>query len=150
MRPAALAFVAFAGAVTVDVVSKVVAVQNAVRPLDVVYNASPSNLAVRIWVSVLTVAVVALVERAGRTRGLGRLWGAWIGVGILVGGTLSNGVSTYLWTNGVPDFIHLSGGWVWNVADFEIVVGLLGTALSVVVSALLAVARSNLARREPA
>ena len=61
-----------------------------------------------------------------RRRGLGRLWGAWIGVGLLVGGVLANGVSQFIWSRGVPDFIHfysLSPD-VWDVADFAIWWGL--------------------------
>jgi hypothetical protein len=150
VQQARLAVIAFACAIAVDVVTKVYAVGHAVGPHDVVYNARPSNLAIRLWMSVLTLSVVWLLEHFGRRRGIGRLWGAWVAVGVLVGGTLSNGVSTYLWTRGVPDFIHVSGGWVWNLADFEIVFGLLGTALSAVVAALVAFARSNVARREPA
>jgi lipoprotein signal peptidase len=65
---------------------------------------------------------------------------------VLTGGTLSNGVSSFLWTNGVPDFIHVSGGWVWNVADFEIVFGLLGTAAAIVLTAVLAYLRGEPAR----
>jgi hypothetical protein len=62
-------------------------------------------------------------------RGVGRLYAAWLCVGVLVGGTLGNGVSTYIWSAGVPDFISMSDGWMWNV---EIVFGLLGTAVSIV------------------
>ena len=150
MRQARLALLAFACAIAVDVLTKVYAVGHAVGPHDVVYNGRSSNLAIRVWVSLLTIGVVWLLEHVGRQRGIGRLWGAWVAVGLLVGGTLSNGVSTYLWAQGVPDFIHVSGGWVWNLADFEIVIGLLGTALSTVAAALVAFARSNVARREPA
>jgi hypothetical protein len=150
VQQARLAVIAFACAIAADVVTKVYAVGHAVGSHDVVYNARPSNLAIRVWVSLLTVAIVWLLEHFGRRRGIGHLWGAWITVGVLVGGTLSNGMSAYLWTRGVPDFIHVSGGWVWNLADFEIVFGLLGTALATVAAALVAFARSNVARREPA
>ena len=45
------------------------------------------------------------------------------------------------------DFIYVSGGWVWNVADFEIVFGLLGTAAAVVVAATLAYVRGRVVSR---
>ena len=147
MRQARLAVIAFACAIAVDVATKVYAVGHAVGPHDVVYNARPSNLAIRVWVSLLTVGVVWLLEHFGRQRGIGRLWGAWIAVGVLIGGTLSNGVSTFLWTRGVPDFIHVSGGWVWNLADFEIVLGLLGAAASTAAAAVLAYARGLRSQR---
>jgi hypothetical protein len=37
-------------------------------------------------------------------------WGLWIGVPLLVAGTLANGVSSLRWTQGVPDFIDVQGG----------------------------------------
>jgi MFS family permease len=149
VRLAALAGGAFVCALVLDLVTKVYAVERFHVYGAVAYNDRPHDLAVRIDVSLVTIAAVYLLERAGRGRGLGRLWGAWICVGVLVGGTLSNGVSSYLWSRGVPDFIHLSDGWVWNVADFEIVVGLLGAAVSVVVSAVVAYVRSRRASPRP-
>jgi len=146
VRPAAVAVGAFAVAFALDLLTKTYFVARAVGPHGVVYNQRPHDLAIRIDVSLLTLAVVYVLTVVARRRGLGRLWGAWICVGILLGGTLSNGVSSYLWARGVPDFIHVSGGWVWNVADFEIVVGLLGAAASVVVSAVAAYARHRFDR----
>ena len=139
MRQAGIALLTFACAAAADVATKL----HAVAHPRVVYNGRPSNLVVRLWVSLLTIAVVFLVEQLGRRRGLGRLWGAWIAVGVLTAGTLSNGISSYVWSQGVPDFIRMSDGWVWNVADFEIVFGLLGTAASIVVAAMLAYARGR-------
>jgi len=129
---------AFGAAFALDLLTKLYAVERFHARGAIVYNQRPHDLAVRIDVSVLTIAALFLLERAGRRRGLGRLWGGWICIGILVAGTLANGVSSYLWDSGVPDFIHLSGGWVWNIADFEIVFGLLGAAAAVIVSAMIA------------
>jgi MFS family permease len=134
---------AFVCALALDLLTKVYAVERFHVYGAVAYNDRPHDLAVRIDVSLVTIAAVYLIERAGRRRGLGRLWGAWIFVGVLIGGTLGNGVSSYLWARGVPDFIHLSDGWVWNIADFEIVVGLLGAAVSVVVNGVVAYVRSR-------
>jgi len=141
VRAAAVGAGAFTAALVLDLLTKTYFVANAARPHSVVYNQRPHDLVLRIDVSLLTVAVVYVLTVVARRRGIGRLWGAWIGVGVLLGGTLGNGVSSYLWARGVPDFIHVSGGWVWNVADFEIVVGLLGAAASVVVSAAAAYVR---------
>lgn len=141
MKPAALGLGAFVAALALDLLTKVYVVGHSVAPRAVLYNQRPHDLALRIDVSLLTLAVVYVLTVVARRCGIGRLWGAWIGVGVLLGGTLGNGVSSYLWARGVPDFIHLSGGWVWNVADFEIVAGLLGAAASVVVSATAAYLR---------
>ena len=143
LRLVALSCSAFVCALALDLLTKVYAVERFYGHDSIVYNGRPHDLAVRIDVSLVTIAAVYLLERAGRRRGLGRLWGAWICVGVLIAGTLGNGVSSYLWARGVPDFIHLSGGWVWNVADFEIVFGLLGAAASVVLSGVIAYARSR-------
>ncbi|MDX6510515.1 MAG: hypothetical protein QOE36_19 [Gaiellaceae bacterium] len=150
MRSAAVCVVAFACALTVDLLTKVYAVERLHGPHGIVFNDRPHDLAMRIDVSLLTIAAVFLLERAARRRGLGRLLLPWIGVGVLTGGTLGNGVSTYLWSAGVPDFIPVDGGWMWNVADFEIVCGLLGTALSLVGSAVYAYARHRLRPRPAA
>jgi signal peptidase (SPase) II len=141
MSRTAVSLSAFACAIAVDVATKAYAVGHAAGPDAILYNHRPGNLFVRLWVSALTVLAVYVLEQLGRRRGLGPLWAAWAAVGVLAGGTLSNGVSSLLWRNGVPDFIHLSGGWVWNVADFEIVFGLLGTAAAIVLTAVLAYVR---------
>jgi lipoprotein signal peptidase len=145
MRLAAIAVGIFACALALDLLTKVYAVERFHAFGAVAYNDRPHDLAVRVDVSVVTIVAVALIQRAGRGRGLGRLWGAWICVALLIAGTLGNGVSSYLWTRGVPDFIHMSDGWVWNIADFEIVVGLLGAAASTVANGLIAYGRSRLA-----
>jgi lipoprotein signal peptidase len=74
---------------------------------------------------------------------MGRIWGAWVGVGLLVGGIVGNGVSRLIWPRGVPDFIDM-GREVWNVADFEIGLGLTGGIVSIAVSALLIFVRERL------
>jgi lipoprotein signal peptidase len=147
VRSAAVCASAFACALTLDLLTKFYAVARLHGPHGIVFNDRPHDLAMRLDVSLLTIAAVFLLERAARRRGFGRLLLPWIGVGILTGGTIGNGVSTYLWSAGVPDFIRVEGGWMWNVADFEIVAGLLGTALSLVVSAVYAYARYRLAPR---
>ena len=88
----------------------------------------------------------ALVQFAAQ-RGLGRQWGVWIGCSLLVAGILANGISPLLWTQGVPDFIDVRGGWVWNVADFEIAVGLTGGLISVVLSAIVVYTRERVGRQ---
>jgi hypothetical protein len=144
-RLAAIAGGVFGCALALDLLTKVYAVERFHAFGAVVYNDRPHDLMVRIDVSAVTIAAVYFLQRIGLGRGLGRLWGSWIFVAVLIAGTLGNGVSSYLWARGVPDFIHLSDGWVWNVADFEIVLGLLGAAVSATVNAVIAYARSRLA-----
>jgi lipoprotein signal peptidase len=143
VRLAAIAAGAFACALALDLLTKVYAVERFHAFGAVAYNDRPHDLWVRVDVSLLTIAAVFLLQRAGRGRGLGRLWGAWICIAVLIAGTLGNGVSSYLWMRGVPDFIHLPDGWVWNIADFEIVLGLLGAAVSAIVNGVIAYARSR-------
>ena len=145
MKSATLCAGAFVIALALDLLTKVYAVAYLRGPHGIVFNDRPHDLAIRIDVSALTIAAVFLIEHFGRRRGLDRLSAAWICVGMLVAGTLGNGVSSYLWEPGVPDFIRLSGGWMWNIADFEIVLGLLGAAASVIASATIAYARARLA-----
>jgi hypothetical protein len=58
---------------------------------------------------------------------------------------MANGVSQYIWAQGVPDFIHLYSlsPDVWDVADFEIAWGLVGGVASMVVAALIVYARER-------
>src|SRR5947209_8968969 len=93
VKPAAVGVGAFVGALAVDLITKTYFVAHAVGPHAVVYNQRPHDLAIRIDVSLLTLAVVYVLTVVARRRGMGRLWGAWIGVGVLLGGTLGNGVS---------------------------------------------------------
>lgn len=142
-RLAGVASAAFAAAVSLDLATKaVVVVLGGVS----IYNRAPSQLAERFGVMAATFVVTALLTRLGEWRGTGRPVGAWVAVGVLAGGTVGNGVSGFLWSRGVPDFVPMGGGWEWNLADFEIVLGLLGTVASFAVTAIAAWLQS---RRTP-
>jgi hypothetical protein len=79
--------------------------------------------------------------------GIGRLWGGWIGVGLLTGGVLSNGASYLIWSGGVPDFIRPGGQFIWNVADFAIGIGLMGGIVAVAAAATISFVRERLSAR---
>ena len=113
----------------------------------IIFNRRGSDLPWRVLMSVVAIAVAVALTRLAAWRGLGRTWGVWVGCGLLVAGVLANGVSPLLWSRGVPDFIDVSGGWVWNVADFEIVIGMTGGLLSVVVGACFLYVHKALVRR---
>jgi lipoprotein signal peptidase len=117
----------FVGAFAADLVSKQWAVAHAGR---LIFNDSASALPFRCLMSFVAIAVALILARLAALRGLGRQWGVWIGCALLVAGVLANGISPLLWAQGVPDFIDVRGGWVWNVADFEIAIGLAGGILS--------------------
>ena len=138
-----LAAVVFVGAFTADLLSKhwAVAYSNAL-----VFNHAPSRLPFRVLMSFVAVAVGYALVRLAARRGLGRQWGVWIGCALLVAGILANGISPLLWAQGVPDFIDVRGGWVWNVADFEIAIGLTGGLISVVLSAIVVYTRERVGR----
>lgn len=133
----------FVGALAVDLLSKQWAVSHAGG---LIFNGTPSELPLRAMMSLVAIAVGFVLARLAALRGLGRQWGVWIGCALLVAGILANGISPLLWTRGVPDFIEVSGGWVWNVADFEIAIGLAGGILSVAFSAVVVYARERVAR----
>jgi hypothetical protein len=138
----ATALLATAG---VDLLSKAIAV--AVAPGTVVFNRSrPDDLTRRIAMSLLAVAVMYGLALGARRLGIGRLWGGWIGTGLLVGGVLGNGLSWWIWDGGIPDFIRPGGDHVWNLADFAIGLGLCGAILSIAVSALIAYLRERFPR----
>jgi hypothetical protein len=106
-----------------------------------------SDLPQRIGMSLLAVAVMyALALGAYRLR-IGRLWGGWIGVGLLTGGVLSNGVSYLIWSGGVPDFIRPRGDFIWNIADFAIGIGLTGGVVAIAATAALAFVRERISAR---
>ena len=129
LRLAVLVFlVAFGG----DLLSKKWATEHAAG---LVYNSKPSELPLRVLMSLVAIGVAAALARVAAMRGLGRQWGAWTGCSLLVAGVLANGVSSLIWSRGTPDFIDMRDGWIWNVADFEIALGLTGGLLSVAVSA---------------
>ena len=134
----------FVGAVVVDLLSKQWAVAHA---SGLIFNDSPSEIPLRVLMSVVAIAVGFVLARVAALRGLGRQWGVWIGCALLVAGILANGISPLLWADGVPDFIGVSGGWVWNVADFEIALGLAGGILSVAFSAVVVYVREQAVRR---
>ena len=130
----------FCGALGADLLTKAFAVGR----VPVIYNDKPGELARRLVMSLLAVAVVVLLTRLAAWRGIGRIWGAWIGVGLLVGGIAGNGVSRLIWARGVPDFIDM-GRQMWNLADFMIGLGLTGGVVSIAVCAALAFTRERLA-----
>ncbi len=139
-----LAALVFVGAFTADLVSKRWAVANSSA---LVFNHAPSHLAYRVLMSFVAIGVGFILVRLAAHRGLGRQWGVWIGCALLVAGILSNGISPLLWARGVPDFIDVRGGWAWNVADFEIAIGLAGGLLSVALSAIAVYARERVGQR---
>jgi lipoprotein signal peptidase len=128
-----------AAAFGVDLLTKQWAVSHNLGSL--LYNDTASKFPLRLLFCAVAIAVAVALGRFAGSRGLGRQWGLWIGASLLVAGVLANGVSSFLWTHGVPDFIDVQGGWVWNVADFEIAIGMTGGILSVGVSAVAAYAR---------
>ena len=130
----------FAVAFTVDVATKSAAVR---WDPHVIFHDVPPQLPRRVLMSLLAVAAAAAMTKVAERRRLGRPWGAWIGVPLLAAGVLANGVSSYLWPRGVPDFIP-SGDWVFNVADFEIFFGIVGGILALIAGFVLAYAREAL------
>jgi hypothetical protein len=122
---------AFAFALAADFATKAYAVAVGAA----IFNDRSSDLARRLALTVAAVAVVALLARLARWRGLGPLRGAWVGVGVLAAGVIGNGLASVVWSAGVPDFIWLGRAGVWNLADFEIAVGLVGGLVSVAVTA---------------
>jgi Na+/phosphate symporter len=111
-----------------------------------VYNGVDGHLVRRTAMSLLAVAVTVVLARLARWRGIGEIWGAWIGCGLLVAGIAGNGISRVLWSRGVPDFIHAGDRWVWNVADFAIGLGLVGGIASIAVTGLGVWVRERLVR----
>jgi hypothetical protein len=134
-----VASVAFAAAVFVDLVSKVLVVS---ADFAVVYHDTASKMAVRLIGCFVTVACVAALTVYATRTGLGRQFGLWIGCGAAIGGIVANGVSATLWSRGVPDFIPAGGGWFWNVADAEIVAGTTLGLLSYALAAVIAYSRT--------
>jgi lipoprotein signal peptidase len=101
-----------------------------------VYNSADGHLWRRTGMSLLAVAVTVVLARLAHWRGMGEIWGAWAGCGLLVAGIAGNGISRVVWSPGVPDFIHAGDRWVWNVADFSIGLGLVGGVVSIAVTGL--------------
>lgn len=142
-----VAGIVFAAAFAADLLTKQWATVHAGT---LVFNDKPSDLPLRVLMSLVAIGVAVVLGRFAAQRGLGRQWGLWIGAALLVAGTLSNGVSALIWAQGVPDFINVRGGWVWNVADFEIAVGMAGGILSVAVTAVVVYTRETVSRRRAA
>jgi len=136
----------FAAAFAADLLSKTWAVQYSQH---IVFNARANDLPRRLVMSAVAIAVAVVLTRLVGWRGLGRPWGLWVGCALLVAGVLANGVSPYLWSRGVPDFIHVSDGWVWNLADFEIAIGMTGGILSIAAGAGVVYVREALVRLRP-
>jgi len=145
-RAAAVGASAFLLALGTDLLTKVYAVTWGGLGRVVYNDANAGDLPRRLVMSVVAVAVTAAIAAIGRRHGFGRLWGAWIGAGLLVGGVLGNGLSRFIWSRGVPDFIHTSSPDIWNLADFEIAIGLTGGILSMAVAAIAAYARERRTR----
>ena len=144
-RAAVAGLAAFVLGFGLDLVTKTVAVSHGGLGI-VAYNSSHAgDFHRRVLMSLAAVVFTFAAAVVARRRGVGRLWGAWIGVGLLVGGVLANGVSQFIWSRGVPDFIHLYSlsPDVWDVADFEIAWGLVGGVTSIAVAALIAYGRDR-------
>jgi lipoprotein signal peptidase len=140
--PAAVGLGSFLFVLGVDLLTKVVAVMLDRGDGWLIYNGTPSpGLLHRTAMSLVAVAATVTLAELARWRGIGQIWGAWVGCGMLVGGILGNGLSPAIWSQGVPDFIHAGDRWVWNVADFAIGLGLAGGIASIAVAALGAYAR---------
>jgi lipoprotein signal peptidase len=147
-RPAAVGLATFLFVLGFDLLTKAVAVAHDVGDGWLVYNdARPAALLRRAAMSLVAVAVTVLLARLARWRGIGQIWGAWVGCGLLVGGIVGNGVSRFFWSRGVPDFIHAGDRWIWNFADFAIGLGLTGGIASIAIAAGGAYAREWFGRR---
>jgi lipoprotein signal peptidase len=127
----------------VDLGTKVVAVGLDRGDGWLLYNGKPSALLHRVAMSLIALAATVVLARLARWRGMGEIWGAWVGCGLLVAGIMGNGLSRLMWERGVPDFIHAGDRWVWNVADFAIGLGLVGGIASIAVTGLVAAVRSD-------
>jgi hypothetical protein len=142
-RAAAAGAAAFLVALAADLLTKTYAITRGGLGRVVYNDANAGDFPRRVVMSVLAVAVTAVIAGLARRQGFGRLWGGWVGVGLLVGGVLGNGLSRFIWSRGVPDFIHSPSPDIWNVADFEIAIGLTGGIVSMAIAAILAYARER-------
>ena len=144
-RAAFAGLVAFLVVFAVDLLTKTVAVSHGGLGLVAYNDTHAGDFGRRVAMSVAALAFTFAAAVVARQRGLGRLWGAWIGAGLLVGGVLANGVSQFIWSRGVPDFIHIYSVSpdVWDVADFAIWWGLVGGVTSIAVAALIAYGRDR-------
>lgn len=144
-RAAVAGLAAFVVVFSADLLTKTVAVSHGGLGLVAWNDTHAGDFSRRVVMSLAAIAFTFGAAIVARRRGVGRLWGAWIGVGLLVGGVLANGVSQFIWSRGVPDFIHfysLSPD-VWDIADFAIWWGLVGGVTSIAVAALIAYGRDR-------
>lgn len=148
--PALLTGTVFAWALFADLASKAWMVAHEDTVYVIFNHTSPSRYASRIAMSLVAVAVTYGLAQAARWRGYGQIWGTWVGAGLLVAGVTGNGVSRLLWTRGVPDFVSV-GPDAWNLADFEIAIGLTGGLLALAAPVLAAYVRGRIhvARPKP-
>jgi hypothetical protein len=147
-RAAVAGLAAFVVVFSADLLTKTVAVSHGGLGLVAWNDTHAGDFSRRVVMSLAAVAFTFAAAVVARRRGVGRLWGAWIGAGLLVGGVLANGVSQFIWSRGVPDFIHfysLSPD-VWDIADFAIWWGLVGGVTSIAVAALIAYGRERRGR----
>ena len=144
-RAAAAGLAAFLIVFSVDLLTKTVAVSHGGLGRVAWNDTHAGDFGRRVLMSLAAVAFTFAAAIVARRRGLGRIWGAWIGAGLLVGGVLANGVSQFIWSRGVPDFIHVysMSPDVWDVADFAIWWGLVGGVTSIAVAALIAYGRDR-------
>ena len=149
-RAAVAGLAAFVVVFSADLLTKTVAVSHGGLGLVAWNDTHAGDFSRRVVMSFAAIAFT-FAARSSARRGLGRLWGASIGAGLLVGGVLANGVSQFIWSRGVPDFIHfysLSPD-VWDIADFAIWWGLVGGVTSIAVAAVIAFVRERLDGRGP-
>ncbi|MDX6468341.1 MAG: hypothetical protein QOF75_144 [Gaiellaceae bacterium] len=146
-RAAGAGLAAFVFIVCVDLGTKGLVDATAAPGVVVFNHTRGGDLPQRLAMSLVAVAVMYGLAHGARRLGIGRLWGGWIGVGLLTGGVLSNGVSYWIWDGGVPDFIRPGGQYIWNVADFAIGLGLTGGMVAVGAAAVIAFVRERLSAR---
>jgi len=149
-RAAVAGLVAFVVVFAVDLLTKTVAVSHGGLGLVAWNDTHAGDFLRRVLMSLAALVFTFAAAVAARRRGLGRLWGASIGAGLLVGGILANGASQFIWSRGVPDFIHIYSVSpdVWDVADFAIWWGLVGGVTSIAVTALIAYGRERRGARQ--
>ena len=87
----------FLAALGGDLLSKEWATGHAV---ELVYNRTPSELPLRVLMSLVAIGVAVTLARGAAMRGLGRQWGVAVGCALLVAGVLANGVSALIWSRG--------------------------------------------------
>jgi hypothetical protein len=108
---------------TIDLGTKHAAVRDPSIFGQLVYNPVMPLTSTRLVVCITTVLVISLIGRLAARRGIGAIPVVWFAGGMLVGGTLANWVSKFIWGS-VPDFIP-HGDRLWNLADFSIGSGML-------------------------